>query len=334
MTCETPATAAGSGGKWYATLSTANIHAGGVSTAVRPCFVEFEPAYPLWSDGLHKRRWIYLPPGTKIETGPNPVTGAAPNMDRWVFPVGTRFLKEFARSDGKRLETRIWERTATGYRYGAFRWRADQSDADYTETGGPAALTLDDGTVHDIPARAECAKCHDGEPGKGLGFSAVSLSKPPLSPSDLTLLRVIERGWLSHPPSSLPDPALGSPVPGTSIEAKGMGYLHGNCAHCHNPLGVANAVDMQLRVRYGETNAKTTFMWTTSVGVPSKTWTKLGAALRIDPGTTALADGLPLKSAVYVRQTLRGSNDQMPQLGTVLVDTMGLKDLEAWIKGL
>jgi hypothetical protein len=327
--CSTPPSAST---KWYATLSTARFYATGVTGSVRSCFVEYTPAYELWSDGLAKRRWIYLPPGTKIETGPNPVTGAAPNMDRWVFPIGTRFFKEFARAtDGKKLETRVWERTATGYRYGSFRWRADQTDADYTETGGPAALLLDDNaTTHEIPTRAECAKCHDGEPGKGLGFSAVQLSKS----SDVTLLSIAAKGWLSHVPSAWPNPTLGSPVPGTSVEAAGLGYLHANCGHCHNPLGSVTANDMELRTIFGETNAKTTAVYRTTVGVASKTWSKLGVSLRIDPGTTALGDGVPTKSAVYMRPTFRAGNDQMPPLGTALVDTNGLKGLEAFIKSL
>ncbi len=335
LSCDTPPTGVG-GSKWYGTISAANVYAAGASGALRSCFIEYSPAYPLWTDGLNKRRWIYLPAGTKIETGPNPVGDTAPNMDRWVFPIGTRFLKEFARaSDGKKLETRIWERTATGYRYGAFRWRADQTEADYTETGGPAALPLDDGTtVHEIPSRADCGRCHDGEPGKGLGFSAVTLSKAPLSAGDLTLVRVIAKDWLSHPPSTLPDATLGSPVPGSPVEAKALGYLHANCGHCHNPLGQGKGPGMWLRIRYGETNPKTTELWATTIGKASSTWAKYGATLRIDPGATAIGDGAPALSTVYLRPTFRSTVDQMPTIGTALVDTVGMKDLEVWIKGL
>jgi len=322
--------------RWYTTLSAARFYVAGASGSIRTCLIEYTPAYELWSDGLSKRRWIYLPPGTKIESGPNPVTGAAPNMDRWMFPVGTRFFKEFARaSDGKKLETRIWERTATGYRYGSFKWRADQTDADYTESGGPAALLLDDNvTTHEIPTRAECAKCHDGEPGKGLGFSAVQLSKAPKSASDPTLLSIAAKGWLSHTPTAWPNPTLGSPVPGTTVEATGLGWVHANCGHCHNPLGPTGAADMTLRSMYGETNSKTGVVYTDTVSVISKTWTKFGVTFRIDPGTSATGDGQPTKSAVYMRPTFRGTNDQMPPLGTALVDTNGLKGLEAFIKGL
>src|SRR5262245_49773858 len=64
----------------------------------------FTPQYALWSDGAEKRRWIRLPPGGRID---------ARDPDHWVFPVGTRLWKEF--SLGRRLETRMLERTRSGW---------------------------------------------------------------------------------------------------------------------------------------------------------------------------------------------------------------------------
>ncbi len=60
----------------------------------------YSPQYALWSDGGIKRRWLFLPAGTRIDT---------PNMDRWVFPVGTKIWKEFA-YEGRRVETRLLEK--------------------------------------------------------------------------------------------------------------------------------------------------------------------------------------------------------------------------------
>src|SRR5688572_15557345 len=42
---------------------------------------EFQPKYALWSDGALKNRYIYLPPGTQIDTS---------DEDHWVFPAGTK----------------------------------------------------------------------------------------------------------------------------------------------------------------------------------------------------------------------------------------------------
>ncbi|MGH7269910.1 MAG: hypothetical protein ACREJ3_05715, partial [Polyangiaceae bacterium] len=56
----------------------------------------YAPAVPLWADYADKGRWIWLPPGTKID---------ASNPNEWTFPVGTKVFKQFSR-DGKRVETR------------------------------------------------------------------------------------------------------------------------------------------------------------------------------------------------------------------------------------
>ena len=61
----------------------------------------YTPVYPLWADGLVKRRWLDLPAGKKIDTS---------DMDHWSFPVGTRFWKEFATPSGTVLETRLIEK--------------------------------------------------------------------------------------------------------------------------------------------------------------------------------------------------------------------------------
>lgn len=90
--------------------------------------VEFRPAYALWSDGADKRRFIALPAGAAIDTR---------DMDHWQFPVGTRFWKEFSR-DGRRLETRLIERTGPGnedYWMGAFLWDEDGKDATFVREG-------------------------------------------------------------------------------------------------------------------------------------------------------------------------------------------------------
>src|SRR5262249_35165170 len=46
----------------------------------------YSPRFELWSDGATKRRWVYLPPGTRIDTS---------DMNAWQFPEGTKLWKEF-----------------------------------------------------------------------------------------------------------------------------------------------------------------------------------------------------------------------------------------------
>src|SRR5262245_1382724 len=72
----------------YADLATGELAAG-----VMPYTVRFE----LWADDATKQRWLFLPPGTQIDTS---------DPDRWELPIGTRAWKEF-RAEGVRVETRF-----------------------------------------------------------------------------------------------------------------------------------------------------------------------------------------------------------------------------------
>ena len=68
-------------------LTETGLYSDAARLVVDPRHRPYAPQYPLWSDGAVKTRWMSLPPGTTID-----VT----HVDAWVFPVGTKFWKEFA----------------------------------------------------------------------------------------------------------------------------------------------------------------------------------------------------------------------------------------------
>src|SRR4051812_30454775 len=80
-----------------ATLAETGLCVDAGCTQIAAGILPYKPRFELWSDAATKRRWIYLPPGTTIDTT---------DMDHWVFPVGTKLWKEFTR-DGIRVETRL-----------------------------------------------------------------------------------------------------------------------------------------------------------------------------------------------------------------------------------
>lgn len=255
----------------------------------------FAPSHVLWSDGALKRRWIALPPGATIDTS---------DADHWRFPVGTRLFKEFSAADGTLLETRLIERIAdTGdadqdFWLGAFVWRADGSDAEFAVDGA----TNVNNTQYDVPSQKRCPTCHRGEPGIVLGFSTMQLSGAGvgLRLSDLT--------------SRLSDPVAQTPTPGDATTAAGLGYLHANCGHCHNPSGSAwPDASMDLRLYIADTTPAQTAAYRTAVGQPLTRFQHAGYTLRIAPGD-------PGASAVVYRMSTRGSLDQMPSIATEVVD--------------
>jgi hypothetical protein len=278
-------------------LSQSGLYADFASRAIAPGWMEYTPNYPLWADGLDKGRWISLPAGAKVDTS---------DMDHWQFPVGTRFMKQFA-SAGAPLETRLIEKTGDAtWKMGAYVWRQDGSDADWTQAGAPSVL----GTDHDVPSLPQCQQCHQGEPGKILGFSAIQL--PP---------SVLAMDLYTNPPNP-----NGYPPPGDATAALAMGTLHGNCGHCHNPGGYAYPIVNQvLRLSTSESGATATpdmtALYQSTVNVATTIYTSL--PWRILPGD-------PSMSAVWARMSIRGAG-QMPPIATKHVDQQGADNVAAWI---
>lgn len=277
---------------------------------------EFTPAYELWSDGAVKRRWAYLPPGSQIDTS---------DMNYWEYPVGTRLWKEFVR-DGVRVETRLLYKTRPGegpasWRYLSFAWNQEQTEAVASLGGVDDAL----GTDHDVPSQIECLQCHGGMPDMALGFTAVMLDQ---DRGDLSLADLVAAGALSNPPTGAGAPYF--PLPGSAEEQAVLGYLHGNCGSCHNPrseLFQSGDAIMNLRL-FVEQIA-------TVEGSPAFT-TAVCAEMQkpLSSADAIVVPGDPESSAMYLRITQRNTEDQMPKIGTELVDTAGVAMVRAWIESI
>jgi len=281
---------------------------------VRP----FSPQFALWSDAADKRRWIWLPPDTQIDTS---------DMDFWSFPAGTKIWKEFTR-DGTRVETRLIEKQASGTWYTvAYLWRSDQSDADAV----PDGLMNASGTEHDVPNTDACWSCHSQQPDKALGFSAIQLAHAPVdgdNPDEWTLERLTEANLLSVPPEGAFEFSEGW----SEEDRATFGYLHANCGTCHNPRGAANSqtgLDLWIKTDDLAKNAEesSVYLGIVDVDIMKLDVPEVEATKRIDPGSLE-------NSAIYQRFSTKGQAWSMPPLGTEVTDPTGQDLLEAFILGL
>jgi hypothetical protein len=301
-------------------LSETGLYVKGSSTQIDPQNLPFSPQYPLWSDGAHKRRWIYLPPGATID---------AARPDAWEFPPGTRLWKEF--SLDRRVETRFIERLPDGdWRFAAYVWNEDGTDAALAPSEGMTrAIRGAPNGSYVIPGELDCRACHEGAAVPVLGFSALQLSsdRDPLAPhaeagAHIDLRSLVARGLVKNLPSALlssaPRIAANSPA-----ERAALGYLHGNCAHCHNDNGAGAPVDLTLwqrvtsgaeRVLRSMIDARSRFR---------------GHGLSAD--APIVAPGSPDASVLIARVRSRNPQTQMPPLGTQLPDAEALVLLERWI---
>jgi len=267
----------------------------------------FEPGFELWSDGAVKRRWLWLPPGTQIDTS---------NLDDWRFPRGTKVWKEFVR-DGARIETRLIQKIGDGDEQEdwvnmAYLWRRDGADADAVVEGVIDAH----GTPHNVPAAIECQGCHGGRKSWLLGVSAVQLAQD-AAPGMLDLDELRSRGWLSAPPSQ---PIA---IPGNEIERAALGYLHANCGSCHNsnrpPREEQRCLDPEVSLDvWLQTEALETPQTTNTYRTMSP-WVRAG-----NPDASELIARVKSRSVGF------GSKG-MPILGTEQVDHDAVVLLEQWI---
>ena len=284
----------------------------------------FSPQYPLWSDGAAKTRWVFLPPGTSIDTS---------DPAEWTFPVGTRFWKQFT-FNGRNVETRfLWRASADRWIFATYVWNEEQTDAVLAPAEGVSgAAEIAPGRRHDIPGDIECRACHGTSRPAPLGFNALQLSTDrdpnaihgePLAPGMMTLATLeTERrlspsrvGWVADPPR------IRSEHPATRAV---MGYLAANCGTCHNRSGEIGAVVPSLKhadLGDGDRVARSLLGLATRWQAPGQ---PEGSTVLIDPAS-------PDVSAMLLRMKSRRPSSQMPPIGTKLRDERAIAAIQQWI---
>jgi len=321
---------------------------------ISPQLRRFTPNYQLWSDGANKTRWIYLPPGSQIDTR---------DPDHWRFPVGTQIFKEFRQTrsadaggtstgdtyadgtsaDEIRVETRHLTKISDARGYLAwsiatYAWQSDQRDAELLLEGAQQVL----GTRHNIPSKKDCITCHKGNRDFILGFEALQLSDAqapyafghgpkrlkidPRGSPEWTLQSLLDANRLSH---AIAQPTL----PGNKIEQQALGYMHANCGNCHNPRGHAadrDAEHLKLRHQLDMHRLADTDVYRTSVNQPTQNFTlvpyiAMGAAYE---------EMAIHRSAVFVRMNSTDEDYRMPAVAREQVDYQGLALIQSWLKTL
>jgi hypothetical protein len=165
-----------------------------------------------------------------------------------------------------------------------------------------------------------------------LGFSALQLSperdpgalhaeREPVQEIDLTFL--VEKGIVVGLPKALQDepPRVAAR---SATERAALGYLHGNCGHCHNEQGPLKNIGLFLR---HASRASVSSAITTTIRTPVKKpapGQTADAVLRIEPHH-------PDRSGLVQRVSSRYPALQMPPLGTELVDEEAVTLIRRWI---
>jgi hypothetical protein len=294
-------------------LACSGLYSSWFSGTIAPGVLPFDPGIFLWADGAVKTRYIYLPPGTTIDTS---------NMDEWTFPVGTKLWKQFA-LNGLNVETRYLYKTAASWLWTTYQWSVDQTTATELTSGA----TNVNGTTYEIPDHAACQTCHQGRIDFVLGFEAIGLSTPMATGLDMSAL--VANNLLTNPPSA---PLV---IPGDATASAALGWLHANCGNaCHNasPDAFAGWTGFYMRLSAsGLASVQATTTYQTGVNVPAGYTPPDGGMLML------IAAGNPSDSCVTFRDDYRdrgAEGIQMPPIDTHLVDTTGVDLVSDWISSL
>ncbi len=287
--------------------------------------IPYDLIVSFWSDGAEKSRWLSVPENQKIKFAP---------AGEWVFPKGTVFVKHFELATDEthpevshRLETRLLVCDDRGGVYGvAYKWRADNRDADLLATNLTESILIKTATgvrtqMWYYPSRQDCLTCHTANAGYVLGVKTRQLNHEFTFPSGVADNEL--RAWnhigmfatnlaeadLENLPklASLDDPAR-------SLADRARSYLDANCAHCHRPEGTVANFD----ARYDTPLAQQNLIQ--------------GRVLineRID-GARIIAPNDIWRSLLFLRANTVEAF-KMPPLARNTIDRRGMKLLQEWI---
>jgi hypothetical protein len=208
------------------------------------------------------------------------------------------------------VETRMLIRSANVWTGWSYRWFPSGLDAERLGTG--LVATLDDRDWQ-FPSSTECTRCHTPAAGNVLGMRQSQVDRAG------QMQALVTSGVVSEMTADTP-PLVGLDDTTASLSDRARSYLDSNCAMCHRPGG---PTDGGLDLRYGVPLEDTG----TCDRPPSF------GALGITNMPRIIAPGASSRSVLLARMARRGA-EQMPPLGTFLIDDAAVAAIGAWIDSL
>ncbi|MDB5310917.1 MAG: yliI 4 [Gemmataceae bacterium] len=325
---------------------------------VKPGVIPYSVNAPFWSDGMHKERFIALPPGEGIEFT---------RSRGWNFPDKTVLVKSFAldETDGdpasrRWVETRFLTRQG-GEWYGySYLWNDAGTDATLIDAAGTdkefTVRTAGGGQrkqVWQYPGRAECMVCHSRAQNYVLGLCEIQMNKDHDYGGGRVenQIRALERlgmfkvDWYAEvkggvaDPVNKPEPGQRQPKPSTlfthlpadlkkltnpydksaDLTLRAKSWLHANCSSCHVEAGGGNAL---MELEFATALDKMRIL---DVKPVHQTFDL--------PDAKLVVPGAPERSVLLHRLGTRGPG-QMPPLSTSRVDSEGLELMREWCRSL
>ncbi|HWW38659.1 c-type cytochrome [Pedobacter sp.] len=258
----------------------------------------------LFTDYAEKQRLIKLPKGKRMRATGN----ALPE-----FPEGTVIAKTFyySRAEGKKrrlIETRLLILQNGLWNAATYQWDMAKGDAILLEQGGhvPVNIQSKDGIVrkinYQIPSQKDCTSCHRSDNQLipiGPKISNLNIEVLRNGKRQNQLVYLHEKGLLDYKDrnhfGTIPDYHDAS----LPTEQRARAYMAMNCAHCHQPTGMAGQ-----------------------------------KSLKLDFSTSYENTGIPFNKQNIVERTAAMGEYHMPKMGTTVIDTAGVALIRRYILSL
>ncbi|MBK9287607.1 MAG: hypothetical protein IPN38_07955 [Flavobacteriales bacterium] len=313
----------------YATLSHYQFFQGTMANLVpSEGVLPYEPITPLFSDYAHKKRFVWMPPGTHATY--------ASDSTVLEFPEGAVLIKNFyydhvqPANTRQLMETRMLIRKNGVWVFADYIWNAEQTEATYSLSGStvPVIFATEQDefrcVTYRIPTQSECHTCHK--------LYDVDI---PIGPKPQSLNSVIQ--YADGPMNQLAKwESVGYLAPGyplnintvvdwtddtQDLEQRVRAYLDMNCAHCH---ATGRHCDYRpMRFAWNETTD------------PVNLGVCMAPEDPIDPSQTHIvAAGNAGRSMMVYRMNSVDEAVRMPLMGRTVVHDEAVELISTWINSL
>jgi len=284
----------------------------------------YAPASSLFTDYALKKRFVWMPAGTKAQY--------IADRELLDFPIGTALIKSFyyedmlPNGDTKIIETRVMIKKSTGWIFAEYVWNEDQTEAFLQMDGSYQQISwLQEGdqksTNYRIPSAVECLICHKSN------NTPVPIG---LKPQNLNIDYEYDDGAMNQIQKFIQEGYLQPNVPGNIVstvnysdaqqplDLRLRSYLDINCAHCHREESHCDY--RPIRLAFSETNNPT------NIGLCVEPGEFINTAL-----TNIVSPSNIERSVMHFRLSSVDENTRMPLLGRTLVHEEGVQLLKEWI---
>lgn len=287
----------------------------------------YRPASKLFTDYAKKKRFIWIPNGSKASY--------VSDEDLLSMPEGTVLIKSFyydqvqPSNEMRVMETRVMLKKTSGWEFAEYVWNEAQDEAILNMDGDNISITWDqEGTIlntdYRIPSETECMICHkfESEPIPiGVKPQNLNIDYDFGDGPENQLQYFVNEGILTdNIPSSI-NTVVNYEDESQPLDKRVRSYLDINCAHCHREG--SHCSYRPLRLAYSETSLQA------NIGVCVEPDEFINTALTyiITPSNTE-------RSVMHYRLSSTDQNEMMPLLGRSIVHSEGIQLIEDYINSL